>query len=330
MNLTFEHPDYLWFLLILLPATAWYVYSWRRRHASMALSSVAPFIGRRCTSKIFFMHLMFALRLLAIAMLIVVIARPQTHSAWKSTTTNGTDIVLALDVSSSMLAGDFEPNRLEAAKKVAKQFISGREDDNIGLVIFAGESFTAVPMTIDHAQLLNYLSDVEVGLLVDNTAIGDGLTTSINRIESGKAKSKSIILLTDGSHNAGQVTPMDAAEIAASKGIKVYTIGIGRNGTAPYPQVDQFGRSYTINLPVVIDEKTLQEIASKTGGKYFRATNDYKLKDVFEEIDKLETTEISVRKYSHTEEDFLPWMLLALALLGAELLCRNLFLRSIP
>ena len=185
-------------------------------------------------------------------------------------------------------------------------------------------------MTTDHAQLINYLNEVQVGLLEDNTAIGDGLATAVNRIKDGKAKSKSIILLTDGSHNAGQLTPGDAAEIAALNDIKVYTIGVGRNGTAPYPQVDQFGRVYNIQLPVVIDEKTLTSVAEQTGGKYFRATDEEVLSEVFDEINQLEKTEISVRKFAQTEEDYLPWAIAALLLLLFELLCRTLVVRHIP
>lgn len=330
MNLQFAHPEYLWFLLIILPCVAWYVYSCRTRYSSLAVSSLDAFKKQSRSWKEILLHALFAVRMIAIALLIVVVARPQSSVKWTNSSTNGTDIVIALDISSSMLAGDFDPNRLEAAKKVAGNFISGRTNDNIGLVVFAAECFTAVPMTTDHAQLINYLNEVEVGLLEDNTAIGDGLATSVNRIKDGKAKSKSIILLTDGSHNAGQLTPVDAADIAALNDIKVYTIGVGRNGTAPYPQVDQFGRVYNVNLPVVIDEKTLTSVAEKTGGKYFRATDDEVLSDIFDEIDKLETTEISVKKFAQTDEDFFPWALAALALLLFELLCRTLVIRNIP
>jgi Ca-activated chloride channel family protein len=273
---------------------------------------------------------MFFVRLAAIAALIVVLARPQTRDRWSSTSTEGTDIVIALDLSTSMLARDFKPDRFEAAKQVAAQFVAGRESDNIGVVIFAGEAFTAVPMTTDRALLVNYINDIRMGMLEDNTAIGDGLATAINRIKEGKAKSKSIILLTDGSNNTGIVAPATAAEIARKYGIKVYTIGIGRNGMAPYPTENEFGRIEYVNMPVVIDEATLQSIASTTGGRYFRATDNNVLSDIFQEIDALEKTAIDVRNFTHTEDNFLPWALLAFALLAFELLMRTTILRSLP
>jgi batA protein len=229
-----------------------------------------------------------------------------------------------------MLARDFKPDRFEAAKSVASQFVNGRESDNMGLVIFAGESFTAVPLTNDRAMLANYINDVKMGMLQDNTAIGDGLATSINRIKEGKAKSKSIILLTDGSNNTGNVAPITAAEIAKKYGIKVYTIGIGRNGMAPYPYENAFGRIEYMNMPVVIDEVTLQTIAKTTGGKYFRATDKRVLQHIFDEIDQLEKTQIDVRNFSHTEDNYLPWALLAICLLAVELIIRHLWLRPIP
>lgn len=278
----------------------------------------------------FMLHAMFGVRLLVIACLIVMLARPQTRDRWSTTATEGTDIVIALDISSSMLARDFKPDRFEAAKQVASKFVAGRESDNIGVVIFAGESFTAVPMTTDRAMLINYINDIKMGMLQDNTAIGDGLATSINRIKDGKAKSKSIILLTDGSNNTGVVAPKTAAEIARKYGIKVYTIGIGRNGMAPFPAENEFGRIEYVNMPVVIDEETLKTIATTTGGKYFRATDNNVLSSIFEEIDSLEKSQIDVRNFSHTEDNFMPWALLAFALLALELLLRNTLLRSIP
>lgn len=331
MNLQFAHPEYLWFLLIIVPCIAWYIYSLRTRNTGIAISSLAPFASNKITLKQYVLHGLFILRMLTLAFLIIVVARPQSSSRWTDSNTEGTDIMISLDISSSMLAGDFDPNRLEAAKKVASRFISGRTHDNIGLVIFAAESFTAVPMTTDQAQLINYLNEVEIGLLSDGTAIGDGIATAINRIKDGKAKSKSIILITDGSHNAGQLTPMDAAEIAKQNDIKIYTIGVGRNGNAPYPQFDPYtGRTYTVQIPVVIDEKTLQAIAQLTGGKYFRATDDHVLANIFDEIDQLEKTQITVKKFASTEEDYLPWALLALSILVLELLIRNLYIRQAP
>lgn len=326
----FAHPQYLWFLLLVLPCVVWYIFKRRTRYASLAISSANAFNKSPRPVRLYLLHLLFVIRMLAISALIVILARPQSNVKWANVDTEGTDIVMALDISSSMLARDFNPDRLEAAKSVAAKFINGRENDNIGLVVFAGECFTPVPMTMDHALLINYLKEVEVGLLADNTAIGDGLATAINRIKEGKAKSKSIILLTDGSHNAGQLHPLDAAEIAAEYGIKVYTIGVGKNGYAPYPQVDMFGRTTMVQLPVVIDEKTLSTIAEKTGGKYFRATDADVLSDIFNEINKLETTVISEKKYAQTEEDYFPWAIFCLILLLSELICRNLIVRNIP
>lgn len=328
--MTFANPEVLWGLLILVPYVAWYVWKRGRLHAPLAISSLAPFarVGRSFRSLL--LHALFFVRLAAIAALIVVLARPQTRDKWSSTSTEGTDIVLAIDLSTSMLARDFRPDRFEAAKNVAAQFVAGRENDNMGLVIFAGEAFTAVPMTTDRALLVNYINDLRMGMLQDNTAIGDGLATAINRVKDGKAKSKSIILLTDGSNNTGIVAPATAAEIARKYGIKVYTIGIGRNGMAPYPAENEFGRIEYVNMPVVIDENTLQQIASTTGGRYFRATSNTVLAEIFQEIDALEKTAIDVRNFTHTEDNFLPWALLAALLLALELILRSTVLRSVP
>ena len=235
-----------------------------------------------------------------------------------------------MDISTSMLARDFKPDRFEAAKEIAAKFVSGRENDNMGLVIFAGESFTAVPMTTDRGLLANYISEMRMGMLQDGTAIGDGLATAINRIKEGKAKSKSIILLTDGSNNTGNVAPLTAAEIAKKMGVKVYTIGIGTNGNAPFPAENEFGRITFVTMPVVIDEATLQKISETTGGKYFRATGNAVLTNIFKEIDALEKSAIDVRNFSHTEDNYMPWAILALILLALELITRNTLLRTIP
>lgn len=325
----FANPKYLWLLLILVPYVAWYIWRHRSEHASLGLSTTAPFARHR-SYKVMLLHGMFALRCLLIAVLIVILARPQSHDSWSSSRTEGTDIVIAMDISTSMLARDFRPDRFEAAKEIAAKFVSGRESDNMGLVIFAGESFTAVPMTTDRGLLANYISEMRMGMLQDGTAIGDGLATAINRIKEGKAKSKSIILLTDGSNNTGNVAPLTAAEIAKKLGIKVYTIGIGTNGNAPYPAENEFGRITFVTMPVVIDEATLQKISATTGGKYFRATGNAVLQQIFEEIDALEKSEIDVRNFSHTEDNYLPWALLALLLIGIELITRNTLLRTIP
>lgn len=324
------HPGVLWLFLLYVPMIAWYVWKHRSAHAALEVSTVRPFARLKRPVKQYMQHLLFALRLLAIGCLIVVLARPQTRDAWQKSRTEGTDMVLALDISSSMLARDFKPDRLEAAKKIASRFINGRESDNMGLVVFAGEAFTGVPMTTDRAALTNYVTALSREMLEDGTAIGDGLATSINRIKDGKAKSKSIILLTDGSNNTGIVAPLTAAEIAHKMGIKVYTIGVGTNGTAPYPQVNMFGRIEYVPTPVVIDEETLKQIASITGGKYFRATNNKVLSEIFDEIDKLEKTELDVRNFSHTEDNYMPWALAALVLFLLEIVLRHTWLRTIP
>ncbi len=329
--ITFANPHLLWMLLILIPIAVWYVMKQKKSHASMLVTSLSPFAGLSTSWKVWLMHLMFVFRLMAVACLIVILSRPQTHDRWSTSETEGTDIVMALDISTSMLAQDFRPNRFEAAKDVAIQFVSGRESDNIGFVIFAADSFTQVPMTTDKAALVNAIQNIEMGSLEDGTAIGDGIATSINRIKEGKAKSKSIILLTDGSNNTGVVAPMTAAEIAKEKGIKIYTIGVGSNGSALYPVgTNIYGRMEYQRLPVVIDEATLKSIASKTGGKYFRATSKNVLKEVFEEIDALEKTQMDVRNFTHTEDFYMPWALLLLALLCIDLLCRYTVLRNIP
>jgi len=324
------HPKLLWLLLLIVPLIAWYIFKQRNLHASLGISSLAPLDKVPHSFKAMLRHVVFAMQMLAIACVIVILARPQSRDSWRSSSVEGTDIILAMDISTSMLARDFKPDRFEAAKNVATKFVSGREGDNMGLVIFAAESFTAVPMTTDRSLLSNYIHDLRMGMLQDGTAIGDGLATSINRIREGKAKSKSIILLTDGSNNTGNVAPVTAAEIAAQNGIKVYTIGVGTNGMAPYPQEDMFGRIQYVNLPVVIDEPTLRKIADITGGKYFRATNTRVLNQVFEEIDRLEKTKMDVKNFSQTEDDYMPWAIAAMALFTAVILMRLTVLRTIP
>ncbi len=329
--MTLQNPGFLWLFLIWVPLIAWYVLRQRKEQPTMLLSSAGAFSKLPTSWKVFLKHVSFALKLLAIGCLIIILCRPQTHDSWSKSETEGTDIVVALDISTSMLAKDFSPNRLDAAKDVATQFVSGRETDNIGFVIFAGEAFTQVPMTTDQATLVNAIHDVEIGALDDGTAIGDGIATAINRIKDGKAKSKSIILLTDGSNNTGVVAPLTAAQIAQKYGIKIYTIGVGTNGTALYPvAMDYSGHIQYERLPVVIDEATLKKIASSTGGKYFRATNKGVLKQVFSEIDRLEKTRMDVRNFSHTEDNYMPWAWLLLVLLFLDSLINYVVLRRIP
>ena len=315
MNLA--HPGWLWLLpLLMIPLIAWYIYSQDKNEPEMNVSSTRAFDGLGTSWKVWLKHFSFALKLGALACLIVILCRPQTRDSWSTSDVEGTDIVIALDVSTSMLAKDFSPNRFESAKRVATQFVSGRDHDNIGLVLFAGESFTQVPMTMDNATLVNAIGQTEIGALEDGTAIGDGIATAINRIRDGKAKSKSIILLTDGSNNTGVVAPNTAADIARKYGIKIYTIGVGSNGTAEYP--------------VAIDEATLKKIASVTGGKYFRATSGGVLSNIFKEIDELEKTRMDVQRFTHTEDHYEPWALLLLGLLLLSLLLDYTLLRHIP
>lgn len=322
------YPQYLWLFLLYIPLIIWYIMKVRKQQPTIQISTTTPLLKVK-SYKAHLIHVLFVLRLLTIGFVIVILARPQTKDSWKSSVMNGTDIVLSIDISSSMLAMDFEPNRLEAAKEVASKFVAGRESDNMGLVTFAAEGFTAVPMTTDKAILTSYINSIELGLLEDGTAIGDGLSMAINRVKDGPAKSKSIILITDGSNNTGIVAPLTAANIAKKHNIKVYTIGIGTNGEALFPTGDLFGPSF-VKQKVVIDEPTLQEIAEITGGKYFRATNNEILKDVFNEIDQLEKTEIDIRNFSHTEDNYLNWAFFALICFMLEIILRYTLLRTIP
>ena len=325
----FANPAYLWLLSLIIPLIVWYILKQHKSDATIEVSTTIPFDKLPKSYKYYLRHVCFALRVLALAALIVAIARPQLNNSWSNKSTEGIDIVMALDISTSMLARDFSPNRVEAAKDVASQFISGRPYDNIGLVIFAGESFTMCPMTVDHAVLLNLLKTVECGMLEDRTAIGDGLATAINRIKDGPAKSKTIILLTDGTNNAGYIAPVTAAEIAATFGVRVYTIGVGTQGEALYPVQTPYGVTYK-PYPVEIDETTLRNIAQKTGGEYFRATDNSVLKDIFDEIDKLEKTKLSVSHFNKKEDIFMPWALLAMVLLCIDVILKNTILKNIP
>ncbi len=325
----FDNPWCLLLLLLLIPAIVWYIIKHKKAQAAMNVSSTEAFDKLPRTYKAYLRHVVFALRLLVIACVIVVLARPMTTDSWQKSSTEGVDVVVALDISGSMLSRDFSPNRLEAAKNVAAQFIAGREYDNIGFVIFAGEGFTMCPMTTDHAVLLNLLKDVECGMLVDGTAVGDGLATAVNRIKDGPAKSKTIILLTDGTNNAGVVDPITAAEIARNFGIRIYTIGVGTKGMAQSPVMTPYGIRYQ-SMPVEIDEDKLRRIASIGDGEYFRATDENVLKSVFAEIDKMEKTKLSVQQFSRREEAYMPWALLAMLLLAIEMGLRYTLLRNIP
>jgi Ca-activated chloride channel family protein len=272
--------------------------------------------------------MLFAFRVAAITLLIIVLARPQSTNKFQNISTEGIDIVLTLDISGSMLARDFKPDRLEASKNVATEFISGRPYDRIGLVVFSGESFTQCPLTSDHAVLINLLRDIESGMIEDGTAIGNGLATAVNRIKDSEAKSKVIILLTDGVNNRGDIAPATAADIAKTFGIRVYTVGVGTMGMAPYPVQTPFGLQYQ-NMPVEIDEAILKEISQVTGGMYFRATDNDKLVQVYREIDKLEKSKIDVRQFSRKDERYMLPAILAFILIGLEMLVRHTFFRNL-
>lgn len=328
--MTFAHPHILWLLLIIIPLVAWYIIKQRNSHATLSMSTTAAFARLPRTWKQYLRWVLFGMRMCAVACLIIMLARPQIRDSWRTTSTEGTDIIIALDVSSSMMARDFTPDRFEAAKEMAARFISGRESDNMGLVIFAGESLTGVPMTMDRTMLLSYLQNLDMNVLEDGTAIGDGIATSLNRLREGQAKSKSIILLTDGSNNTGVIAPVTASEVAREMGVKIYTIGVGKNGMAPFPQRTMTGRIEFVNQPVVIDEPTLRTIASNTGGEYFRTTDNSVLRDVFAQIDALEKTEMDVRHFSHTEDNYMLWAWLAFGFFCLEVLLRYTVLRSIP
>lgn len=327
--MSFHNPTYLLLLLTLIPLIIWYVLRQSKSEADFQLSGLQLIEKIPVSKKIYLRHLPFVLRLLAITLIVIVIARPQSSNSWQDQTTEGIDIIIAEDISGSMLAKDLKPNRLKAAKNVAIDFIQGRPNDNIGLVVFAGESFTQCPLTTDHDVLINLFNSVDFGMIEDGTAIGSGLANAISRIKDSKAKSKVIILLTDGSNNAGDIAPETAAEIARNFGIRVYTIGIGTHGTAPYPVMTPFGIQYQ-NQEVVIDEDILKSIAQLTGGSYFRATDNRKLEAIYQQIDAMEKTKIEVKEFSKKNEMYFIFALLALGLIIAEIVLRNTLLRKIP
>ena len=326
----FANPTYLYLLLLLIPMIGWYVYKLSKNQASLQVSSTEGFDAPGASSwKVWLRHVPFILRMAAVAVLVVILARPQSTNSWQNSSTEGIDIVLAMDISTSMMAHDLKPNRLEAAKDVAASFINGRPNDNIGLVVFAAESFTQCPLTTDHTVLLNLFKDVQPGIIQDGTAIGLGLANAVSRIKDSQAKSKVIILLTDGVNNQGEIAPVTAAEIAKTFGVRVYTIGVGTQGKAPYPFQTAFGVQY-MDVDVEIDEPTLKQIAATTGGQYFRATDNASLKEIYSEIDKMEKTKISVQEYSKKQEEYKNWAILLFSLLLVEILLRNTLLRNIP
>lgn len=326
----FANDLFLYLLLIIVPLmVVWYILKQKDGTASLQVSSLKAFQGGKHSFRVYLRHFLFLLRIIAVSGLLLVLARPQSSDNWQDVTTEGIDIVIALDISSSMLARDFSPNRLEASKEVAVQFISGRPLDRIGLVVFSGESFTQCPLTTDHAVLINLFQELESGMIEDGTAIGMGLATAVNRLKDSEAISRVVILLTDGVNNRGSVAPLTAAEIAATFGVRVYTIGVGSHGTAPYPVQTAFGTKYQ-QMPVEIDEETLQEIAQITEGKYFRADNADKLKAIYEEIDQMEKAKIEVQEYSNKDEEFFWFAVMAAIAIFLEILLKHTLLRNIP
>ena len=328
--MTFLHPELLW-LLLLLPALLIIYIVWRRRqHASLRVPSLLFLRDMRGGLRVYLRHSLFALRLLALGLIIVALARPQSSSSWSEDRVEGIDIMLTMDISTSMLAMDFQPNRVEAAKEVAMRFIANRPNDNIGLVVFAGESFTACPLTQDHATLINRLREMTPGMIEDQTAIGSGVATAISRLKDSKTKSKVIILLTDGANNTGNISPKMAADLAKTFGISIYTIGVGSGaGEAPYPIQTALG-VVVRNMPVDLDEPTMRQIADVSGGAYFRATDNESLLAIYKKIDQLEKTKLSTRNYHTTYEEFFVFVLAAALLLLLEFVLRSTVLRTNP
>ncbi|KIX20607.1 aerotolerance regulator BatA [Flavobacterium sp. 316] len=330
-NVTFLHPEFFWLFLLLPLAIGWFIYSKKKQTATIKMSTLAPFKNNR-TLLSRLKPLLFVLRILGLSTIIVALARPRSVDVTaKSRTTRGIDIVMALDVSGSMLAKDLKPNRLDALKRVASTFIEDRVNDRIGLVVYAGESYTRTPVTSDKTVVLQSLKTVEYddSIIADGTGIGVGLATAINRLKDSKAKSRIIILLTDGVNNSGTIDPRMAADIAKQYGIKVYTIGIGTNGMAPFPYAkDANGRFLFRNMQVEIDEGLMKEIAKTTDGKYFRATSNKKLEEIYSEINKLETTEVEEKKYFNYDEKFKPFIWFAFGLLLIEIILRNTVFRG--
>ena len=329
-KLDFAYPAFFYALILIPVMIAWYVWRGRKSTSSMTLSGFENLDERAGSSRIWLRHMLFIFRVLVVGLLVIVLARPQSSNQWERVTTEGIDIVMCMDVSGSMQAMDFRPNRLEASKDVGIEFVNARENDRFGLVVFAGESFTQCPMTTDRAVVVNFLKDIDFGIIEDGTAIGMGLATAVNRLKDSHARSKVIILLTDGVNNRGDVGPVTAAEIAASFGIRVYTIGVGSRGNAPVPVQDAFGRTVIRNMPVEIDEDVLRKIAEKTDGTYFRATDNHKLREIYQQIDQMEKTRMDVKQFSRKKEEYFPFLFAAMLILLLEILLRYTIFRTIP
>ena len=330
----FASKGYFLLLLLLIPYILWYFIYRKRNEPTMRMSDTRMYQYAPKSLRLRLIHFPMLLRCICFVLIVCAMARPQTRNSWDRRTVEGIDIMLAMDVSASMLAEDLKPNRIEAAKKVAHEFISGRPDDNIGLTIFAGEAFTQCPMTTDHVSLLRLLKDTRTdivthGLIDDGTAVGMGIANAVSRLKDSKAKSKVVILLTDGSNNSGDISPMTAAEIAKSLGIRIYTIGVGTNGVAPYP-MNVGGSVQYVNVRGEIDTQTLKDIAQTTDGNFYRATSMAELKKIYADIDKLEKTKMDVKHYAKLYEAYQPFVLAALMVLLLEILLRITWFRRIP
>jgi len=326
----FEYPNLLWLELLLIPLVALYV--WRTvkgKEPALTVSDTDQWEAGGKGAAAWARHIPFILRIVALAAIILAIARPRSSQNFEKVDTEGIDIVLTMDVSTSMLARDFKPDRIGAAKDIAMEFIASRPADRMGIVVFAGESYTQAPLTTDRATLINLMKEVETGLIDDGTAIGNGLATAVARLKDSDAKSKVVILLTDGVNNTGEVSPLMAAEIAKTYDVRVYTIGVGAMGEAPYPFMTPWGVQVQ-NIKVEIDEDLLKQIALETGGKYFRATNNTKLMEIYNEINQMEKTRTTIDSFPVYSELFMRFALIALACLLAELLLRFVILRRIP
>jgi Ca-activated chloride channel homolog len=328
-NIEFANPGFLYLLVLVPLLIAWYWFRYGESIPTLKVSDTAVFENNRRSFRPYLYHILFVLRMAAMILLIVAFARPQSTTKRQNVSIEGIDIVLGLDISGSMLAQDLKPDRLEAAKDVSLEFFKGRPNDRIGLVVFAGEAFTQCPLTTDHVIIEDMLDDIKSGIIQDGTAIGDGLATAINRLKESQAVSKVIILLTDGQNNAGSIAPLSAAEIAKIYGIRIYTIGVGTMGFAPYPVQTPFGVQYQ-NMEVKIDEDLLQKVANMTDGKYFRATDNTKLKEVYQEIDQLEKSKIDVTEFRKKHEEYLILAIFALVLLAMESVLRFTLFRSLP
>ena len=327
----FKNPLFFLLLLVLVPYIVWYVMRFKQSLPSLKVPDTTKYVKVPKTFRLYLMHVPFLLRLILISLVVCILARPQSKHSWSDTDVEGIDIMLAVDVSTSMLAQDFKPNRVEALKEIAQRFIEKRPNDNIGLTMFAGEAYTQCPLTTDHTVLMNLYNSVDCnmaarGIIDDGTAIGDGIMNAILRLKESQAKSKVIILLTDGVNNSGNISPQTAAEIAKKYGIRIYTIGVGRNGMAPYP----LPTGGTAMLPVEIDEQTMTKISTETGGQYFRAQKNAELDAIYQDIDKMERTKFNVKQFSRRGELYQPFAIAALLVLLLEILLRTVVLKRLP